>query len=168
MGNGESGEILALLGEAVEGIREYSAGRMSPEVTDRAFSLTVSQARLFRKVLLLEESGGRGVSLKTLAEALNISPAAASEAVEILVGKKVLCRKRSRQDRRSVEIAVSEESKKFLELRRLGNEGVVAEGMAEFTPEERKAFLALLRKFTGALARAGVISRGKIPPETVS
>lgn len=162
MKTGEAGEVLKLICEAVEGIREYSNGRLSPEVADKAFSLTVSQAGIFRKVRVLEENSGCGVSLKTLAEALNISPAAASEAVDILVGKKVLCRKRSSHDRRSVEIAVSEAAKVFLERRRLENESVVEKGMADFSAGEREEFLSLLRKFAESLVRAGVISRSRI------
>ena len=72
------------------------------------FSLTGSQQRLLREVALLTSPDSPGISLKSLAEDLNLSSSAVSVMVEMLVQKKILERKASEVDRRQVLIRLSD------------------------------------------------------------
>ena len=72
------------------------------------FSLTMSQQRLLRELALCAESSPEGISLKVLAEKLNLSSSAVSVMVEMLVQKKVLERRNSIVDRRQVLIRLSD------------------------------------------------------------
>lgn len=72
------------------------------------FSLTMSQQRLLRELALNTDSGSEGISLKELAENLNLSSSAVSVMVEMLVQKKVLMRRNSPVDRRQVLITLSD------------------------------------------------------------
>ena len=72
------------------------------------FSLTGSQQRLLREVALLTTPDSPGISLKSLAEDLNLSSSAVSVMVEMLVQKKILERKASEVDRRQVLIRLSD------------------------------------------------------------
>ena len=72
------------------------------------FSLTGSQQRLLREVALLTTPDAPGISLKSLAEDLNLSSSAVSVMVEMLVQKKILERKASDVDRRQVLIRLSD------------------------------------------------------------
>ena len=71
-------------------------------------SLTMSQQRLLREILLQTAPESEGVSLKKLADELNLSSSAVSVMVEMLVQKKVLERKSSEVDRRQVLIRLSD------------------------------------------------------------
>lgn len=79
------------------------------------FSLTMSQQRLLREVALLTEPGSPGLSLKSLAEELNLSSSAVSVMVETMVQKKFLERQSSEVDRRQVLIRLSDASWKAIE-----------------------------------------------------
>ena len=72
------------------------------------FSLTGSQQRLLREVALLTTPDSPGISLKSLAEDLNLSSSAVSVMVEMLVQKKILERRASEVDRRQVLIRLSD------------------------------------------------------------
>ena len=73
-------------------------------------NLTISQARMVRLVISLCEDEPQGISLKTIASGLNISAAAASEMVDILVKKGIFVRETSAEDRRAVCIRLSEDT----------------------------------------------------------
>lgn len=150
-------KIRQLLYKSTDGIREAVTSRLSPEEARQTFALTVSQARVFSRVRTLEENTGKAISLKVLAKDLGISPAAASEAVDVLVGKGALCRKRSEKDRRAVEIAVSDLAREVTAKRFREIEVFIAAALENFTPEEKADFLALLTKFCAKLSADKVI-----------
>ena len=149
--------VRQLMFKTVEGIREAVTAKLSPEEAKQTFSLTVSQARVFTRVRTLEENSGKAISLKTLARDLGISPAAASEAVEVLVNKGALCRKRSEKDRRAVEIAVSEMAREVTHKRQKECDVFVAAGLEGFSAEEKSSFVELLNKFYNGLVGKKVI-----------
>ena len=74
------------------------------------FSLTMSQQRLLRELSLQTTPESEGVSLKSLADDLNLSSSAVSVMVEMLVQKNVLERRSSETDRRQVLIRLSDRS----------------------------------------------------------
>ena len=96
------------------------------------FSLTFNQLRMIKIVHQLTREAPGGITLKTLAESLSITPAAASEMVDALVRKEVLCRDHNPQDRRAVAIRLSDRCRER-----------VAEGERNFDRQMR-AFLNTL------------------------
>lgn len=70
--------------------------------------LTFNQLRMIKYVCILTRENPVGITLKVLAEALQITPAAASEMVDALVHKNMLQRDHNQQDRRAVSIKLSE------------------------------------------------------------
>lgn len=104
------------------------------------FSLTMSQQRLLRELALQTGPESEGVSLKHLADELNLSSSAVSVMVEMLVQKKVLERKSSEVDRRQVLIRLSDAAWESVAL----YDKACCEFFNGFSEEE----LALLRKIT--------------------
>jgi DNA-binding MarR family transcriptional regulator len=70
--------------------------------------LTFNQLRMIKYVCILTRENPGGITLKVLAESLQITPAAASEMVDALVHKNMLQRDHNQQDRRAVSIRLSE------------------------------------------------------------
>lgn len=70
--------------------------------TQQLVNLTFNQLRMIKIVHVLNRDAPEGITLKTLAEALSITPAAASEMVDALVRKDVLRRDHNPLDRRAV------------------------------------------------------------------
>jgi DNA-binding MarR family transcriptional regulator len=77
--------------------------RWTPELT----------AREFLAVLALREGDGRSVSW--LASALGCPMSSASYMADALAGKKVLARRRSKDDRRVVQVKLAEKGRKAIE-----------------------------------------------------
>ncbi len=96
--------------ELSDNLREkaFSCEVLAPE--NPFMTLTVSQARVFRFLCVTTRENPEGIKLKELADQLKVSPAAASEMVEVLVRKGVLERQQSETDRRAVNIRLSENS----------------------------------------------------------
>lgn len=93
---------------AIDRFREQLIPAGSNEFDVDIFSLTMSQQRLLRELSLCLDSGSEGISLKNLAEKLNLSSSAVSVMVEMLVQKRVLERRNSSIDRRQVLIRLSD------------------------------------------------------------
>ena len=72
------------------------------------FDITVEQFHVLRHVW-------QGISMSELATAKNISRPAISQAVDLLVNKGLLTRVQSTQDRRYVELALTEEGNHLLD-----------------------------------------------------
>ena len=108
------------------------------------FSLTMSQQRLLRELSLQTSPDSEGVSLKYLADELNLSSSAVSVMVEMLVQKKVLDRKSSEVDRRQVLIRLSDAAWKDI----AAYDELSREILAEFSEEEQR----LLRKMAERLS----------------
>jgi DNA-binding MarR family transcriptional regulator len=69
--------------------------------------LTFNQLRMLKIVSTLTHDNPEGITLKVLASALQITPAAASEMVDALVHKNMLQRSHNQQDRRAIAIRLS-------------------------------------------------------------
>jgi DNA-binding MarR family transcriptional regulator len=77
-------------------------------VATTKFDITVGQFHILRHVR-------RGISMSELATAKDISRPAISQAVDILVNKGLLTRVQSTQDRRYVELALTDEGNHLLD-----------------------------------------------------
>lgn len=107
-------------------------------------SLTMSQQRLLRELALQTGPESEGISLKQLADELNLSSSAVSVMVEMLVQKKVLERRSSEVDRRQVLIRLSDAAWESVAV----YDDVCRSFFEEFSDEE----MALLRKITDRLS----------------
>ena len=77
------------------------------------WNLTIQQMRLLRAVYVKTSTvSPEGVMLKTIAETLNVTSAAVCGMVENMVQRGLLTRNRCESNRRSVNISLSEHSKK--------------------------------------------------------
>ncbi len=76
--------------------------------------MTFRQMKAFRAVVHLTEDNPEGISLKEISEKLGISPASASEMIDVLVQKEVLARAKDQYDRRAIRIRVSDKMKEEL------------------------------------------------------
>ena len=117
------------------------------------FSLTMSQQRLLRELVLQTGPDSEGISLKNLADELNLSSSAVSVMVEMLVQKKVLERKSSEVDRRQVLIRLSDAAWESVAL----YDELCRKYISDFTDDE----LSLLRKISGRLSKSGSIDTSK-------
>ena len=116
-------------------------------------SLTMSQQRLLRELLLQTGPESEGISLKNLADELNLSSSAVSVMVEMLVQKKVLERKSSEVDRRQVLIRLSDAAWESVAL----YDAACRMCFSDFSEEE----LSLLRKISERLSQSGNIDISK-------
>lgn len=115
------------------------------------FKLTLNQLRMVKNVHGLVGESGSGVKLKALAEALDITPAAASEMVETLVSKGVLTRASSSLDRRSVSIQLGDKLKKSFRKREEFFDNLAEEYIASLGADDREKFISLLSGFVERL-----------------
>ena len=90
----------------VDDMRDRAGER---EEFSNSWKITVQQLRLLRTVeRLTRTKSPEDVMLKTLAEALNVTPAAVSGMVETMVKRDYLQRTQAEDDRRSVRIKLSD------------------------------------------------------------
>ena len=78
--------------------------------------MTETQANTVIAIRQLCERSPEGVALKTLAERMGVTPAAASVMVDLLVKKKVLKRTKSKNDRRGVLIRLTPDTADLFEV----------------------------------------------------
>ena len=109
--------------------------------------------RLLRELVLQTGPDSEGISLKNLADELNLSSSAVSVMVEMLVQKKVLERKSSEVDRRQVLIRLSDAAWESVAL----YDELCRKYISDFTDDE----LSLLRKISGRLSKSGSIDTSK-------
>ena len=115
------------------------------------FKLTLNQLRMVKNVHGLVGESGSGVKLKALAESLDITPAAASEMVETLVGKGVLTRASSSLDRRSVSIQLGDKLKKSFRKREEYFDSLADGYFNTLCAEDREKFFSILAGFVECL-----------------
>ena len=88
-----------------------------------------------------------------LADALGVPLSTATHTVDRLVKKGVVARDRSEQDRRVVQLELTEQGKRLQEVFRSKRRSLAREMLAPLSPGEREIFLELMAKIT-RLARA--------------
>lgn len=115
--------------------------------------LTGAQSRMLDRLYQLERRNGHGVSLRQLAELLEVTPAAACEMVDALVQKKVVVREKDSEDRRAVSLRiVPEHFRKFEEIEK-NLDQVFADFLTDFPADRREMALELMDQLIGSLQK---------------
>lgn len=124
-------------------------------------SLTSSQQRLIRELVIMTDRNSEGVSLKSLAEDLHLSSSAVSVMVELLVNKKVLERSTSTVDRRQVLIRLSDLTWQAVDA----FDDFFDSFIKSLPDEENKIFQHCIEKFIIALNNASINNEKTIKQE---
>ena len=119
--------------------------------TQQLVNLTFNQLRMIKIVHVLNRDAPEGITLKTLAEALSITPAAASEMVDALVRKDVLRRDHNPLDRRAVAISLSDSSWKGFNSGERKLDEMSRTFLDSLSKEDRENFFRLLGEFARQL-----------------
>lgn len=152
MKNAEATQLWRQLFCITDRMREAGTGHIGEEVA----SLTFNQLRMIKHVYLLTRDCPDGVTLKVLAEALEITPAAASEMVDSLVRKNVLCREHNPNDRRAVAITLAEGCRKrFRESEKKFDE-MTMDFLNTLSAESREEFTSVVHRFFEQMNRLEV------------
>ncbi len=99
------------------------------------------------RAMLLLDSGGR-LTMTKLAESLDVPLSTATHTMDRLVSKGLAERNRSEEDRRVVEVEMSEYGRKLQETFRESRKVVARTWLDPLSGEEREAFLQLMSKIT--------------------
>ena len=141
----------AILRKAVS--RLYNAFRESVDTIGNLSSIDVSirQHQTMDLVCRLTEEKPNGVTLKELAEAMKLAPATVSELVESLVKKNFLQRVQNPEDRRAVQITLTDHGQTLLDQCIKCVNSLCEKLLSELSVSERTAMLSALEKITGKL-----------------
>jgi DNA-binding MarR family transcriptional regulator len=141
----------AILRKAVS--RLYDAFREAAETVGNISSIDVSirQHQTMSLVCRLTEEKPNGITLKELAEAMKLAPATVSELVESLVKKNFLQRIQNPDDRRAVQITLTDHGQTLLDQCIKCVDSLCEKLLSDLTPAERNAMLGSLTKIAGKL-----------------
>ena len=141
----------AILRKAVS--RLYDAFRESAENVGNMSSIDISirQHQTMSLVCRLTEDKPNGVTLKELAEAMKLAHATVSELVESLVKKNFLQRVQNPEDRRAVQITLTDHGQTLLDQCIKCVNSLCEKLLSELSVSERTAMLSALEKITGKL-----------------
>lgn len=141
----------AILRKAVTRLND--AFRVSAESIGNISSIDVSlrQHQTMSLVCRLTEEKPNGVTLKELAEAMKLAPATVSELVESLVKKDFLQRVQNPEDRRAVQITLTDHGQTLLDECIRCVDSLCEKLLAGLPPAERSALLVSLAKITSKL-----------------
>ena len=133
--------------------RLYDAFRESVErLADvPAGDISVRQHQTMSLVCRLTEEKPNGITLKELAEAMKLAPATVSELVESLVKKNFLQRVQNPEDRRAVQITLTDHGQKLLDESIRCVDALCEKLIAGLSASERTAMLNALTKITSKL-----------------
>jgi len=129
--------------------RELIAAGM--DKTPNLNRVTLNQARIFAYLVRARDEG-RPVRLKTLARELDVSPAAASQAVERLVAYGVLDRSPDPDDRRAVRITFSPKGDQLYHAHERQVHALFESLDGRFDPGDFAAFRRVLARLADILA----------------
>lgn len=141
----------AILRKAVS--RLYDAFREAAETVGNisSFDISIRQHQTMSLVCRLTEEKPNGVTLKELAEAMKLAPATVSELVESLVKKNFLQRVQNPEDRRAVQITLTDHGQTMLDQCIKCVDSLCEKLLADLSATERNAMLAALTKITNKL-----------------
>ncbi len=109
------------------------------------WNLTIQQMRLLHAVYVKTSTvSPEGVMLKTIAETLNVTSAAVCGMVENMVQRGLLTRNRCESNRRSVNISLSEYSKKKIREVESAYTGIAVRMCREIGMEEAEKIIGVL------------------------
>ena len=141
----------AILRKAVS--RLYDAFREAAETVGNisSFDISIRQHQTMSLVCRLTEEKPNGITLKELAEAMKLAPATVSELVESLVKKNFLQRVQNPEDRRAVQITLTDHGQTMLDQCINCVDSLCEKLLADLSATERNAMLAALTKITNKL-----------------
>ena len=113
--------------------------------------VSVRQHQTMALVCRLTEDKPNGVTLKELAESMKLAPATVSELVESLVRKNFLQRIQNPDDRRAVQITLTEYGQTLLDQCTERVDSLCSELLSGLTPAEQDSLLKNLSKVTAKL-----------------
>ena len=113
--------------------------------------VSIRQHQTMSLVCRLTEDKPNGVTLKELAEAMKLAPATVSELVESLVRKNFLQRVQNPEDRRAVQITLTEYGQTLLDECTQRVDTLCADLLSSLSTAERDALLKSLSKITAKL-----------------
>ena len=125
--------------------------------------MTVHQARIFGHIF---SNPDIDVRIKRLAHDLDVTPAAASQAVDRLVSEGLLDRRSDPTDRRAVVITISEKGRRVLAEVKAESNALLSDiyGEIGLTPDEAATFGDVLSRIHEALVRRwGEYIDGNVP-----
>lgn len=133
--------------------RLYDAFREAAETVGNMSSIDVSirQHQTMSLVCRLTEEKPNGITLKELAEAMKLAPATVSELVESLVKKNFLQRVQNPEDRRAVQITLTDHGQTLLDQCIKCVDSLCEKLLSDLSASERTALLGALTKITGKL-----------------
>lgn len=136
-----------LLFGIVDDMSEHALTRHSRKEVATFRELTISQQHMIKAVIRMTIDTPEGVTLKALADRLQLSSGAASAMVEVLVRKQILERTPCPLDRRAVRIRTTDKCRRLVaEGSRYFTERTVA--FLETLPEtEQSSLLKVLKEF---------------------
>ncbi|MDD3703117.1 MAG: MarR family transcriptional regulator [Victivallaceae bacterium] len=108
--------------------------------------LTFSQSRVFRTIMHMTDKEPGGLTLKSIAQRLNVSAAAASGMIDLLVQKGIVERSQNQVDRRAVSIRLTDQM--YSEIEQIGQflSLKMNKLMTDFSEDEKKLFEDLLER----------------------
>lgn len=89
----------------------------------------------------------------TLAGALGLDPSTAGRQVSALLGKDLVARSQASDDRRRCVITPTERGRELMHLTRARRRSSVGDLLADWTPDEVRAFAGFLERYNAAVAR---------------
>ena len=116
-----------------------------------SIDVSIRQHQTMALVCRLTEDKPNGVTLKELAEAMKLAPATVSELVESLVKKNFLQRVQNPEDRRAVQITLTDHGQMLLDECLKAVDSLCEKLLAGLPPSERTAMLNSLTKITSKL-----------------
>ena len=147
MANSEPAALRKAVSRLNEAFREStsSIGNIS------SIDVSIRQHQTMALVCRLTEEKPNGVTLKELAEAMKLAPATVSELVESLVKKNFLQRVQNPEDRRAVQITLTDHGQMLLDECLKAVDSLCEKLLAGLQPAERTAMLNGLAKITSKL-----------------
>ena len=147
MANSEPAALRKAVSRLNEAFREstLSIGNVS------SIDVSIRQHQTMALVCRLTEEKPNGVTLKELAEAMKLAPATVSELVESLVKKNFLQRVQNPEDRRAVQITLTDHGQMLLDECLKAVDSLCEKLLAGLPPSERTAMLNSLTKITSKL-----------------
>jgi DNA-binding MarR family transcriptional regulator len=134
-----------LLGYLDSLFRKLMLPRRSAEDSSEAPTLEISREEI--RAMIILDSGQR-IIMSNLAEALGVPLSTATHTVDRLVAKSLVVRNRSEQDRRVVQVEMSEYGRKLQASYRDKRRLMARSWLEPLSRDERDVFLKLMDKIT--------------------
>ena len=127
----------------------------TPEELAKWGDVTIRQIKIMKTVWTLQNENPRGITLKRLAQDLNLSSATMSESVDTLVRKNMLQRQQNPDDRREVLITLSAHSESLFKEAVCKMDALSAQILADLTEQEKTFFIETMSKIFDKLKTTG-------------